>query len=810
MAVNLSPIGGVAAQFLDNSGNPLTGGKIYTYSAGTTTPQATYTTANGNIPLANPIILDAAGRVPTGEIWLTDGLQYKFVIKTSTDVQIGSYDNIIGINSNFVNYTNSQEIQTATAGQTVFTLTTMQYQPGTNSLSVFVDGVNQYGPGASYAYEETSSTVITFNSGLPAGAEVKFTASSINASSYGDASQISYLPPFANGVTTNVETKLSEYISVKDFGAVGDGVADDTAAIQAAITALGVLTSNNSNASSLIVLTVGGGKLFFPKGKYKVTSPLRYSGGMIWEGENWGTNIIYTPASSSSCVEENTSAKTWTNTQEGFIVKNIAFTAGNANAAFGLKLTNTQGITLDNVTISGFSTTNLYIGGTGGGGYYNILNNVQLLDAPLNLHIDGSSLNSGGDTTIIGGFLHHSVSYTPPQYSAIIRATGVTFIGTSLEGRATVAQVLSQSIGLRFVNAYYEDTNVPLVKSDYANGLAGNVMIEGAQATTLALTNFPTTTNDTNAFEQYIPVSYFRGMPRHVPLVQNGNFRYGLLGWARNNSGGTYGNGLVYFEPTTFGNSYGGLRYEAAGTGNFYIRASQTIPAAALKKYAGGTQRVYFHVIAKLENASDSQFQLNCTGAGLGNKFSTRTDMMWGASNEYRLYTIGYTLYDGTANLSLVIDFISETAGRKGWIYGVWSTIGGLDYMSLPSEDIFPLNASPSPFDYATWNVGDKIENSEWALGEPVGWICKTAGTNGTALSGVTAATTSGLLAVTFSSVLNLGVGMYITIAGVTGTKKIASLSGLNGTLDTAADATVAAGAVAYSNAAFASLYTPV
>ena len=41
MAVNLSPVGGVAAQFFDNSGNVLTGGKIYTYAAGTTTPQAT-------------------------------------------------------------------------------------------------------------------------------------------------------------------------------------------------------------------------------------------------------------------------------------------------------------------------------------------------------------------------------------------------------------------------------------------------------------------------------------------------------------------------------------------------------------------------------------------------------------------------------------------------------------------------------------------------------------------------------------------------------------------------------------------------
>jgi hypothetical protein len=530
---------------------------------------------------------------------------------------------------------------------------------------------------------------------------------------------------------------------------------------------------------------------------------------MIWEGDNWGTNIVYTPASGSACVQENTSAKTWLNTQEGFIVRNIAFIAGNANAQYGLKLTNTQGIILDAVTISGFSVTNLYIGGTGGGGYYNSINDIQLLDSPINLHIDGVSLNSGGDTTVSGGFLHHSATYPAPQYNAIINATGVTFIGTSFESKAYEAQILSQSIGLRLVNAYYEDVAVPLVKSDFTNGLAGNLMVEAAQSGVVRLTNFPQTVNDANQFEQYIPISYFRGFPKHVPLIQNGNFRYGLHSWIRNNSGGTFGNGKVYFDETTFGNSYGSLRYEASGTGNTYIRASQQIPASQVKKYSGGTQKVYFHVIAKLEDPSDSGFQLNAVGAGLGNKFSTRADLTWGAANEYKLYTIGYTVYTA-ADLFLVIDFISATAGRKGWIYGVWSTLGGLDYMSLPTEDLFGFTAVPSASSYATWNVGDKVENSDWSLTEPVGWICSTAGSNGTALAGVTASTTAGLTAITVSSAQDLGVGMYITIAGVAGIKKITALTGLNATVDVACNATVAGAAVAYSNAVFSNLYTPV
>jgi hypothetical protein len=270
MAVNLSPYGGVGAQFLDNSGNVLTGGKIFTYSAGTTTNQATYTTSAGNVPHSNPIILDASGRVPSGgEIWLTDGFAYKFILRDANDVLIATYDNVTGINSNFVAFTNEQEIQTATAGQTIFNLTTITYQPATNSLSVFVDGVNQYGPGAQYAYVETDSDTVTFVNGLHVGALVKFTTSQLNSSaSQSDAFQVSYTPPFTGSVATNVGDKLAQTVSVQDFGAVGDGVTDDTAAIQAAI----------NSASNY-------GRIHIPSGTYKVTSTLVIDVGIILYGD---------------------------------------------------------------------------------------------------------------------------------------------------------------------------------------------------------------------------------------------------------------------------------------------------------------------------------------------------------------------------------------------------------------------------------------------------------------------------------------------------------------------------------------------
>jgi hypothetical protein len=290
MAVNLSPVGGVAAQFFTNNGVILSGGKIFTYAAGTTTNQATYTNASGGTAHTNPIILDSAGRVPSGEIWLTDGLQYKFVIKDSNDVLIGTYDNIIGINSNFINFTNQQEIQTATAGQTVFNLTTMTYQPGTNSLSVFVDGVNQYGPGASYAYAETSSTTVTFTVGLHVGAEVKFTTSAINASSYGDAFQINYTPPFTGSVATNVGDKLAQIVSASDFGIVGDGVTNDTTKFTALETSV---KGQSVDLSGLVCLVT-----VIPTGNNYYNGAFQVGTDIFWQNRNPRAHPFEGPATS--------------------------------------------------------------------------------------------------------------------------------------------------------------------------------------------------------------------------------------------------------------------------------------------------------------------------------------------------------------------------------------------------------------------------------------------------------------------------------------------------------------------------------
>lgn len=75
------------------------------------------------------------------------------------------------------------------------------------------------------------------------------------------SSDVSYTPSGSGAVTTTVQNKLQAYISVKDFGAAGDGVTDDTTAIALAYTAL----------------PSTGGCLYFPTGVYAIASALTFT-----------------------------------------------------------------------------------------------------------------------------------------------------------------------------------------------------------------------------------------------------------------------------------------------------------------------------------------------------------------------------------------------------------------------------------------------------------------------------------------------------------------------------------------------------
>lgn len=80
MALSLAPLPILA--FLNNNGTPLVGGKLFTYAAGGTVKQATYTDSTGATPNTNPVILNARGEC---SVWFTQNVTYKLVLAPATD-----------------------------------------------------------------------------------------------------------------------------------------------------------------------------------------------------------------------------------------------------------------------------------------------------------------------------------------------------------------------------------------------------------------------------------------------------------------------------------------------------------------------------------------------------------------------------------------------------------------------------------------------------------------------------------------------------------------------------------------------------
>lgn len=78
-------------QFLDHNGDPLAGGLLYAYQAGSDTPQDTWTTSDLDVANANPVELDSAGRAV---IYLSPTPAYKFILKTSLGVTVTTQDQV--------------------------------------------------------------------------------------------------------------------------------------------------------------------------------------------------------------------------------------------------------------------------------------------------------------------------------------------------------------------------------------------------------------------------------------------------------------------------------------------------------------------------------------------------------------------------------------------------------------------------------------------------------------------------------------------------------------------------------------------
>lgn len=157
------------------------------------------------------------------------------------------------------------------------------------ATNVFINGV--YQEKDSYTL---SGNVITFSVAPPLNSSIEIMTNETGVINSGNATAISYTLTAPGAVAQTVQTKLEQYVSVEDFGAVGDGVADDATAINNAIGA---------------VEAAGGGRVYFPAGTFLVGATLALPDDVFLQGANQkATTIKLKAAANVNIIEKKAGA----------------------------------------------------------------------------------------------------------------------------------------------------------------------------------------------------------------------------------------------------------------------------------------------------------------------------------------------------------------------------------------------------------------------------------------------------------------------------------------------------------------------
>jgi len=292
-------------QFFDANGNPLAGGKLYSYAAGTTTPLATYTDYGGGTANSNPVILDSRGEA---NVWFGTG-QYKLKLTDADDVEVYTVDNLNG--------------------------------PDAATLAVL-------------AASSGSSLIGYINSGSGATART-------------------------------VQARLRDMISVKDFGAVGDGTTNDVTAIQAAITAAAARPSSGSIAG---LGGISGATVYFPSGVYRINSGITIPDGVKLLGSGERATVINYYGSGSAV------ANPTPGTRIGKIGIMEMTIANKGSGTIGLDLNSVSYSEFTSLWIDSFTTAVKISSPTSGWSVYNRFYNVTANTCTTGYWLTGTSSNA--------------------------------------------------------------------------------------------------------------------------------------------------------------------------------------------------------------------------------------------------------------------------------------------------------------------------------------------------------------------------------------------------------------------------------
>jgi hypothetical protein len=235
---------------IDENGDPLAGGKLYTYETGTTTPKTTYTDYSMGTPNANPIILDDNGEC---NLWLdSSGGNYTLLLKDADDVTQWTINGVQAINDETIDDKIAAALASSAAGQNFYypdataadqgvavdgdtTIKDMVDAIGANNATIVLARGSS---GATTSYTVTTAETIPSNITLviESGAQIAG-AGNLTIEGPLDAPIMQIFN--SSGDISFGNDPLVKLVYTEWWGATGDGTTDDTTAIQAAVDSLG-------------------------------------------------------------------------------------------------------------------------------------------------------------------------------------------------------------------------------------------------------------------------------------------------------------------------------------------------------------------------------------------------------------------------------------------------------------------------------------------------------------------------------------------------------------------------------------------
>ena len=228
------------AEFQFNQlGLPLTGGKLFTYAAGTTNKLATYTDSTGLVPNTNPIILDSNGQC---SLWLPNAVLYKFTLSPANDTDPPT--------NPF--WTQDNQSSALVTGGTVTSISIASANGFSGSVSSpTTDPILSIGTSVSGVLKGNSSGIAAAVAGtdyvIPSGSVATVTAAAQPAiTSVGTLSGLTVTAPIAGSVTGNAGTASN---------AIGYG---QTWQNVVGVRSLGVTYTNSTGRPIVASLQVGG------------------------------------------------------------------------------------------------------------------------------------------------------------------------------------------------------------------------------------------------------------------------------------------------------------------------------------------------------------------------------------------------------------------------------------------------------------------------------------------------------------------------------------------------------------------------